>query len=89
MTHESAGVGQEFPIRPERQFECAVADEVVSSMVTEHGFVQGPVIRVARAVKAVTVVYTKSPAPRVRRLIGEAVGEAFRHLRSIPGFEIQ
>ena len=41
MTHESAGVGQEFPIRPERQFECAVADEVVSSMVTEHGFVEG------------------------------------------------
>src|SRR5437899_13024724 len=77
----SRSVAKERTIRSESQLECAVASEGMSAVETQQRLVRRAVPGVdVKKKNAVIGGIAQTSAPRVRRLIGEAVRQAFRQL---------
>src|SRR5436853_1329749 len=81
MRQYSRPVAKERAVRSERQLECAVASEGMSAVETQQRLVRRAVPGVDVKKNAVIGGIAQTSAPRVRRLIGEAVRQAFRHLQ--------
>src|SRR3989442_10134909 len=79
--YETRRVAQEFAAGSERQFERAIAAEIMRAVESEQALIKRAISRIPVFEKTVRAVFAQSPAPRVREIMGEAVRQTFCYLQ--------